>query len=502
MKAILDATGYSPDVASLAERRPTPLIPVANKPMVHHVIEFLVEKGVTDIHLVCSHLPEQLREALGNGERWGANLTYHLTREADTFFQAVVAICAGGEKDVILTGRADELPKFDPAALAEKLQGETTAVPVARRIGNESDSSDRWEWGGWSVVRGDRVTAGIMDAMRSIGGDGGGENEPVAKSEISLSSRDPEAILASTGAVLSGAFDGLQAPGSEPERGVVLGRNVTIHPTARILAPVCIGDHSRVGPGVTVGPRSAVGDNCILEERSIVEESEIFPGSFVGEGLEIRRSIVDRNLLINTTVGATVALTDQFLLGTVSTRSPVEVLQSLFSRATAAVLLVIALPTIAILGALLKLERRGAPVFHRKSCVRTPTEPDESSWRTFDRLGFAADGAAKGGPFTRLVAALGLNDLPALVNVARGEMRFVGIEPRTMNEMRDLPNDWRRTILAVKGGVRTLTSRLHGNKPTADERYASELYYGATAGWRTDLEVFFGIGFPKGTPDE
>ncbi|MBI5302353.1 MAG: glucose-1-phosphate thymidylyltransferase [Chloroflexi bacterium] len=52
------------------------LVPVANKPVLFYAIEDLVEAGITDIGIVVGDTGDQVREAVGDGSRFGARVSY------------------------------------------------------------------------------------------------------------------------------------------------------------------------------------------------------------------------------------------------------------------------------------------------------------------------------------------------------------------------------------------------------------------------------------------
>ena len=52
------------------------LVPVANKPILFYAIEALVQAGVTEIGVITGDTGRQIREALGDGARFGAKLTF------------------------------------------------------------------------------------------------------------------------------------------------------------------------------------------------------------------------------------------------------------------------------------------------------------------------------------------------------------------------------------------------------------------------------------------
>ncbi len=52
------------------------LVPVANKPVLFYAVEDLVEAGITEIGIVVGDTGEQVREAVGDGSRFGAQVRY------------------------------------------------------------------------------------------------------------------------------------------------------------------------------------------------------------------------------------------------------------------------------------------------------------------------------------------------------------------------------------------------------------------------------------------
>ncbi|NIO71806.1 MAG: NTP transferase domain-containing protein, partial [Anaerolineae bacterium] len=52
------------------------LVPVANKPVLFRVIEAIVEAGITEIGVVVGDTAEEIKDAVGDGSRWGARITY------------------------------------------------------------------------------------------------------------------------------------------------------------------------------------------------------------------------------------------------------------------------------------------------------------------------------------------------------------------------------------------------------------------------------------------
>ena len=75
MKAMVLAAGEGRRMKPLTDVRPKPLLTVAGRPLIEHHIVRLRDAGVTDIVVNVSYLGQQLVEFLGDGSRWGVELT-------------------------------------------------------------------------------------------------------------------------------------------------------------------------------------------------------------------------------------------------------------------------------------------------------------------------------------------------------------------------------------------------------------------------------------------
>jgi hypothetical protein len=288
------------------------------------------------------------------------------------------------------------------------------------------------------------------------------------------------ALLASQQMVLSKHFAPLFLTGREIEPGIWLSRNVSLHPTAKVTAPVFIGEDCRIGPNVQVGPHAVIGRGCILGRACVVTRALIFPENYVGADLELDNVVVDRNRILRGEGTAIEA--DAFLLGSLAGGRPNGRAVSLVSRLVALALLVLTAPVLLLTALWLRLTRPG-PALFRKEAVIIPEAPGARR-RTCVLLSFSRSGSAAEGPGVRNIL---LDFLPALVNIVRGEMSFVGVRPRNAEEIERLPPEWRSLYLSCKAGL--ITEEYLGGSCSDDERYAAEAYYAAAGDWRYDLRL-------------
>ena len=76
MKAVVMAGGKGTRIATLARDIPKPMLPLGDKPVLHHAIEALRREGFADIVLVVGHLGDVIKNYFGDGTAFGVTLTY------------------------------------------------------------------------------------------------------------------------------------------------------------------------------------------------------------------------------------------------------------------------------------------------------------------------------------------------------------------------------------------------------------------------------------------
>ena len=76
MKGMILAAGEGRRLRPLTDHLPKPMLPVAGRPLLEHIITHLRDSGVTDVAINLHHLPTVVMNYFGNGSRWGMNLHY------------------------------------------------------------------------------------------------------------------------------------------------------------------------------------------------------------------------------------------------------------------------------------------------------------------------------------------------------------------------------------------------------------------------------------------
>jgi N-acetyl-alpha-D-muramate 1-phosphate uridylyltransferase len=120
MIAMILAAGRGERMRPLTDHMPKPLLQVAGKPLIVWHIENLVRAGICELVINHAHLGAQIETALGDGNRFGANIRYSSEGKAlETAGGIAYALhLLGGEPFAVING--DIFCDYDFARLRER----------------------------------------------------------------------------------------------------------------------------------------------------------------------------------------------------------------------------------------------------------------------------------------------------------------------------------------------------------------------------------------------
>ncbi|MFE9098981.1 glucose-1-phosphate thymidylyltransferase [Streptomyces sp. NPDC007264] len=333
MKALVLAGGSGTRLRPFSYSMPKQLIPIANVPVLEYVLRNVLELGVTEIGVIVGDRAEEIRQALGDGSRFGARLTY-IRQEAPLGLAHTVAIARDflGDDDFVMYLGDNMLPD-GIAGIAEDFAAHRPAahvvvykVPDPRAFGvaelgpggevlrlvekPEQPRSDL------ALIGVYFFTATIHEAVEAI--------EPSARGELEIT--DAIQWLVSAGADVRAAqyegywkdtgnvedvlecnqhiLEGLRhsVDGAVDEASVLAGP-VVVEEGARIVrshieGPVIIGAGTVVEDS-HIGPHTSIGRDCVVT-GSRLEYSIALDGASVTGVQGLSSSLIGRSASVGT----------------------------------------------------------------------------------------------------------------------------------------------------------------------------------------------------------
>lgn len=433
MKCIVVALGLKGDGGE--EEGAWELMPVGDRPWMQHLIEHWVEAGIREFLVVLYHRGPDIEALLRDGQRWGVRIDYRLAQSADHPLAA-------------LRGLQLETPL---------LVGSSLSLPELSSFSPESGH----RYGDWQMVDGSEWARALQIPWSEWLGD------TPPQGHVRL--QGYESLLTCNRSWLEKSWT--RTPeGREVEPGIWIGRDVVLHPTVRLQAPVAVGAHCRVGASASLGPGAVLGPGCLVEERCQVLESVVCPGTFLGPGLQVEGMVASPGELRLSGESQPIAIPDPSLLG--STRVSGGRFRGWFLRALARVL-----------GWLL------APLAWWSARSQAPRTVAYVPWGSDASLERHLPGSDE--PCVRIRQHFWRCFLPALSWAARGEIGLVGLHPRSAAELERLAPHARRRYLSHGPGLVSESLLQFGAGAQEAEVELAEAYQAAHPGLAYSLQLLY-----------
>ncbi len=318
------AGGEGTRLRPLTSYQPKPMLAVANKPMLEHVIELLKSHGIQEIVITVAYLANAIRTYFGDGSEFGVHIAY-ATEETPLGTAGSVLNAAGELSERFLVISGDVLTDVNLTEIIEFHESKGAMATIALKsmdnplefgivITAADGSVERFlEKPGWGQVFSDTVNTGIYvlepDVLNYIS-----PRVPVDFSQ------DVFPRLLEDGQPLFGYVVGgywsdvgalgpymeahrdvldrkieIEIPGFESRDGVWVGQGSEIDPSAIIEPPVQIGPYVKVAPGAKIGAYSVLGAGVRVGRDCELERSVVHDNAYLAQGVKLRGAIVGRS---------------------------------------------------------------------------------------------------------------------------------------------------------------------------------------------------------------
>jgi UDP-N-acetylglucosamine diphosphorylase/glucosamine-1-phosphate N-acetyltransferase len=319
--AVVLAAGEGTRLRPLTRNRPKPMLPAANRPILEHVLDALVDAGLRRVVLVVGYRRERVQEYFGPAYR-DVPLEYvgqekqlgsgHALLQARDSVEGAFLVVNGDRviqsrsvRDVADTFEGDAA-SVAMAVLERQNVGQYGAVTLQDR--DVVELVEKPERADYRLIN-----AGIYAFDPSIFG--AIDATPREAGELALT----EAIsrLLETDRVRGVHTGGLWVDATYPwdllevaaevlERGRVtearrsegtwIDGSATVHEEATLRGPVVVGSDCEVGPGAVVGPTVALGQNVTVGPNATVERSVVDTDTRVDAGSTLRDAVLGQDV--------------------------------------------------------------------------------------------------------------------------------------------------------------------------------------------------------------
>ncbi len=451
MKAILDMTRI-PQIPSTQDplHMPCFLLPIQGKPFLQHSIEYIEKLGVKQLYVYLFDHAQEVENLIGDGERWGLEVTYFLIKEQKDLLPRIGRADYASADEIVLFGNGLVLPM-----ITKELLGQEEEIGFTDTDGNCLQ---------WAVVKKGRISKFDLISAQP--------ESPLAHKEptLFLAVRNGSEYIESMKCALDKQFKGLIVIGHERRNGFWLGPGVKLPKTTTIVPPVYINEQTQIGDHNSIGPYVEIGKGCVIDENSFITESVICDHGYVGKQLDIKRSVIHKNQIFNTEVNTIYNATDEIFLSHIESSDSKRV--PLFSKFVALLLYILCLPIHVVL-TLAHLIKHGVG-FKKIEVVKLPQKMrQDDNYETMVIRRYKNRRELEG----RLIKHLLFVLIPGLSSIITGKMRFCGLQPRSLEEVSHMNDEWKELYLASSLGLISESEILYRNKQEEEMLYASDIFY-------------------------
>ena len=318
MQALILAGGEGTRLRPLTSTIPKPVVPLAGRPHMVHMIDWVRRHGVDEVVLSCGFMADDVRRVLDAGESLGVRVLYV---EEPTPLGTGGALRYAGDllQDRFLMLNGDVLSDFDLSAQLARHEQSGAKATIALypvddpsmyglvRLGPDGSVQEFLEKPSPEEFDSNLINAGAYVLERSILDDmaPAGTNISIERDVFPklvghglfgfvgegywLDIGTPDRYLQGTFDILEGNVStDLSAQLEDGRRVIAEGATVE----GRLIAPTLLGAGTEVADGATVGGCVVLGREVVVEAGAHIERAVVLDGARVGAHTTIRFSIV------------------------------------------------------------------------------------------------------------------------------------------------------------------------------------------------------------------
>ena len=473
LRTVLFATSTAPKDVPVPSDFPSALLPCGWTTFIERAIEQLANHGVRHIDLVVSSRPEDLRRVLGQGERWGVQLRWHLAKNSATPYGLLRSMGLPDQQRVLL-GHADRL--VSDAVLTSLIERDQMAATVDEQTG--------MAWAGWGSTTAEMLRAPAQHSDESFMGavlcQRAAHLNVLVPSEFVGVASAAQLLTAQHLSMTHEAMDRVPASWLQTDWGAH-SPDAIVQSGAIIEGPVLIGPGCFVAAGARLGAGTVLTRDVVISSGAMVGNSLVLPQTFVGQGLELDEAVVNGCSVQHLRLGVRIALpkSDGLLLDL----QPTGVVRAgWLSRLTAAFACLAFLPWLTIDSGLRRL--RGLPIRWNKRLVAMGRSTDTGEIR-LQTLRCARSTGNETGQI--------LSHYGEWMDVVAGHRSWFGSRPRSQSEWYALGRDWQLVLSSTSVGCLHAPAWSEGAGESLESRAAADVFYAVSQSFVARMRIVWAI---------
>lgn len=329
LKAMILAAGAGTRLRPLTYELPKPMVPIVNRPVVHHVLDNLVRHDIHEVVMNLHSKPEQLMGYCGNGAQWALDIKYSLEPKLMGTAGAIKKVQSHLEKGPFIVMSGDGLSDVDITALYEfHRRKKSIATMVVKAVDSRFDYgvtlakeggriTGFMEKPSWGDVFSNKVNTGIYlfepEVFKYIPSgtiyDFGKELWPkLLKMKKPIYAWEWKGYWCDVGNLpeyrraqvdsLDGHV-GINIPGKQVRKGVWIDDACKIHPAAVLRPPCVIGKGSHIEAGAELGPYTVVGERARISPKAVLKNCILYKNVYVARNVHLSNCIIGDDGHIN-----------------------------------------------------------------------------------------------------------------------------------------------------------------------------------------------------------
>lgn len=302
------AAGRGRRLNPLTNTRPKPMVPVANRPLLEHVVEACRDAGVDDLVFVVGYRRDRIQTYFGDGDDWGVDVEYVVQEKQLGTGHALKQASPELEDERFLVLNGDSIVSPDLVERMSEVADKEDVVAVSRSDRPTDYGVVEVEDGYLKSIkekpletRSETVNAGvygfgrgILDLLPETPDEHGEMNLTAAVSEL-LDEGEVRAVSAESWTDVSHLWDVVEVNAEALEtaekdvetepcvyvgESTALGDGVSLAPNSTVLSGTSLDDNVSVGAGAVVA-------NSVVMKDAVIEEGAVVRDSIVGEGVSV-----------------------------------------------------------------------------------------------------------------------------------------------------------------------------------------------------------------------